>query len=277
MSNDAQSALWNGSRGAAWVASQDLVDRTLRPLQDLLVAPFRPADAPLRALDVGCGTGGTTVALARALGPAATVTGVDVSALMVEAARARAASDHLPITFTEGDAASHPFPPASFDLLVSRFGVMFFADPVAAFAHLRAAARPGAALRMLSWRGPEQNPFMTTVERAVAPLLPDLPVRAADEPGQFGLASEQHVGSVLTDAGWTDVALQPVDPTCALPAADLPRYATGMGPVGALLPTLDEPLRRRVAEVAVDALAAHVDGDELRFAAACWLIEAVAP
>ncbi|WP_320672040.1 class I SAM-dependent methyltransferase [Patulibacter defluvii] len=277
MSNDPQFAVWNGNTGAAWVASQDLVDRTLRPLQDLLVEPFQPTEAPLRVLDVGCGTGGTTVALARALGPTATITGVDVSSLMVEAARARAASDHLPISFTEGDAASHPFPPASFDLIVSRFGVMFFADPTAAFAHLRAAARPGAALRMLSWRGPEENPFMTTVERAAAPLLPDLPVRVADEPGQFGLAGEQRVRTILADAGWTDVTLQPVDPTCALPAAELPRYATGMGPVGALLPTLDEPLRRRVAEVAVDALATHVDGDELRFTAACWLIEAVAP
>ncbi|GAB7046849.1 class I SAM-dependent methyltransferase [Catenuloplanes indicus] len=256
---------WNGHSGDAWAQAQDLLDALFRPLENLLVAPLTGGDV----LDVGCGTGSTTHAAARALGHC---TGVDVSARMIDAARARGG----PATFLHADAQEHPFAPASYDVIMSRFGVMFFADPVRAFTNLHRAARPGAALRCVVWRSAADNPFMTTAERAAAPLLPDLPVRRPDGPGQFAFADPDVVTPILRTAGWSDVGLAPIDVECTMPASELTGYFTRLGPVGLTLagPGVDDAIRAAVIDAVRPAFAPFVHGDRVRFTAACWLLTA---
>jgi SAM-dependent methyltransferase len=261
-----QTKLWNGVGGQAWVDAQAVLDRMFEPFEALL----DPGQAR-RVLDVGCGTGATTLSIAR---HAEHCTGIDISAPMLALASARAEAEGLPATFIQADAQTHPFAPASFDLIVSRFGVMFFADPVAAFANLR---RAGRELRVIAWREPAENPFMTTAERAAAPLLPDLPKRDPDGPGQFAFADPDRVRRILSESGWAGIDIAPVDVGCALPAAELVPYLTRFGPLGLVLADQDEVVRERIAETVRAAFEPYVDGGEVRYTAACWLISAAAP
>jgi hypothetical protein len=153
---------------------------------------------------------------------------------------------------------------------------MFFADPVRAFANLRGAATAGAKLRAITWRAVEENPFMTTAERAAAPLLPALPPRRANGPGQFAFAEPAAVERILTAAGWNDVAHHRLDVVCALPAKSLDEYVTKLGPVAQYLPQLDEPSRTRIIDTVLAAFQPYVHGDEVRYTAACWLLSATA-
>lgn len=268
-----QARLWNGAAGEAWVAMQDVIDVLFAPI-DALLCDFVAAAAPRRILDVGCGTGGTTVAVAKRLDGAATCLGVDISEAMVAAARARAAREHVVATFVTADAETHAFDPSSVDAIVSRFGVMFFADPIAALTNLRRAAAPGAPLRSVVWRSAAENPFMTAAELAAAPLLPELPVRREDEPGQFGFADRDRVAALLERAGWRDVEILPFDAACSMPASALVPYVDHLGPVGRALAHADDALRARVMEVVLPAFEPHRRGDEIRFTAACWAIGA---
>src|SRR5262249_46590411 len=147
------------------------------------------------------------------------------------------------------DAQVHLFRPASLDAIVSRFGVMFFDDPVQAFKNLRRAARADARLRCIAWRSADENPFMTTAERTAAPLLPDLPPRRPDGPGQFAFGDSRKVHTILDESGWADIDIQPVDFDCALPKQELVRYMTQLGPVGLMLQEADDQARARVVEV----------------------------
>jgi SAM-dependent methyltransferase len=269
--NDEQSALWNGVSGRAWVEEQGLLDRLWQPMEELL------AEAALRGsrvLDVGCGTGATTLAAARRLGPGGQAVGVDLSQPMIDAALARARQEGAPATFVCADAQTHDFERAKFDLVISRFGVMFFDDPVRAFANLRRAACDTAGLRLIVWRGPEENPFMTTAERAAAPLLPGIPARRPDAPGQFALADAARVRRILEQSGWTAVDLQPLDIACTFPEAELVRYVTKLGPVGRALQGADDATRARVIEAVRPAFDRYVAGAEVRFTAACWSVGA---
>ncbi len=271
-----QAALWNGDAGHAWVDLQATLDALFAPIAEHLVDAA--VDARARdVLDVGCGTGATTLALARRLGSASRCVGVDVSAPMLELARSRAADAGLDAAFVLADAQTHAFEPATFDRIVSRFGVMFFEDPGAAFANLRRASRRGAALHAIAWRSADDNPFMTTAERAVASLLPPLPPRSTDGPGQFAFADPARVRGILADAGWRDIVLTPFDAPCVMPRDALEGYVTRLGPVGLALRQADDATRERVVHTLHGAFVPYVVGDEVRFIAACWSIEARAP
>ncbi|HEX2131350.1 MAG TPA: class I SAM-dependent methyltransferase [Actinophytocola sp.] len=268
---DTRTTPWNGGAGNAWVEARELLDQMFRPVEDLLVEAV--LTGPRGAvLDVGCGTGGVTRAIARALGAESRCVGVDVSEPMITAARAEAEREGVPVRFVRADAQRHAFEPAGFDMIVSRFGVMFFDDPVEAFTNLRHAARDGAGLRLVVWRSAEENPFMTTAERAAAPLLPDLPARKPDEPGQFAFADADRVRGVLERSGWSGIDLRPVDVACVLPERELVRYLTLLGPVGRALPGVDERTRARVVDTVRAAFEPFVHGSEVRFTAACWLV-----
>lgn len=270
---DEQKKLWNGSAGCAWVDSQALLDGILQPFEDVLVS-IVAARGARRVLDVGCGTGSTTRAVARLLGTRGNCVGVDISEQMIDAARQLAEREQVQTRFVCADAQTYAFEPASFDMIMSRFGVMFFADPAQAFANLRAAASEGARMCHIVWRGPAENPFMTTAERAAAPLLPKLPARQPDAPGQFGFADPRRVRSILTSSGWSDVDIQPIDVVCKLPESEMSRYATRFGPVGIALREADERTREQVVAVVRKAFDPYVHGDEVRFNAACWQVEA---
>ena len=271
-----QATLWNGRAGHAWVTAQDLLDPLLQPFGDRLVEAVASDRSITRVLDVGCGAGATTVAIARRLGAGGSCTGIDISRPMIAAARVHERAG-LPVTFLCGDAETFAFTPASFDAIVSRFGVMFFGDPVRAFENLRRAALPDARLHLLAWRSAAENPFMTTAERAAAPLLPELPPRRPDGPGQFAFADPGRVRAILEESGWAAIELRPVDVECSLAESELVRYFTVLGPVGLALQDVDEQTRDRVVETVRAAFDPYVQGAEVRFTAACWAITGCAP
>lgn len=268
-----QKTLWNGPAGKAWVDGQELLDGLLKPFEVLLLHEAITRE-PRHVLDIGCGTGATTLALARTLGSGATVTGVDVSEPMIAVARDRAAREQSTARFICADAQSHEFEPGSVDLFMSRFGVMFFEDPVRAFKNLRTAAADRASLSLIAWRSAGENPFMTTAERAAAPHLPELPPRKAEGPGQFAFADASHVRGILVGAGWNDVELEPIDMPCVLSGRDLDDYVTRLGPVGLALQQVDEATRAAVTAAVRAAFQPYVFGNEVRFTAACWMIRA---
>jgi SAM-dependent methyltransferase len=275
-SGNDQASLWNGAAGDAWVDAQDAIDHLFRPFEALLLEAVA-ASAPRQVLDVGCGTGATTVAIARVLDENGCCTGIDISEPMIAAARARAERARVPARFIRADAQQHPFDRGQFDMVVSRFGVMFFADSIEAFARLRHATAPDGELRFIAWRSPEENAFMTTAERAAAPLLPALPVRQPDAPGQFAFADAGRVRTILQESGWGGIAVDRIDVTCALPERELVPYLTRFGPVGRIVPDLDDTTRARVVETVRRAFEPFVDRDEVRFTAACWMVIARAP
>lgn len=274
--DDEQTTLWNSLAGRAWVEAQELLDQMFKPFEDLLVEAVS-AGSGGRVLDVGCGTGSTTLAVARLLGAKDRCIGIDISDPMIAAARARAERESTPASFIRANAQIHAFEPASFDMIISRFGVMFFDDSVRAFANLRRAARDDAEFRFVAWRSAAENPFMTTAERAAAPLLPNLPARRPDAPGQFAFADQRRVHRIQEESGWAEIDIRPIDVACTLPEKELVRYLTRLGPVGLILQGADDRTRTQVIETVRAAFDPYVHGAEVRFTAACWMISARAP
>lgn len=268
---------WGASAGNAWVAIQDLTDSIFEPVERLLTEEVASGEGN-RVLDVGCGTGATTVAIAHRLGPEAVVSGIDVSAPMIEASIERAASAGVEIDFTLADAETHDFGELRFDQVVSRCGVMFFSDPVAAFSNL-ARVGTGGRLRAITWRSYAENPFMTVAEEAAAPLLEGFePRRSNDAPGQFGLAEEEYVNEVLGGAGWQDINLRPVDIECSFPESELVRYFSGLGPLARHLDDLpDDQIPENLVETVSEAFSPCVRERTVSFTCAFWMIEANAP
>jgi ubiquinone/menaquinone biosynthesis C-methylase UbiE len=274
--DDEQTRLWNGLAGRAWVEEQELLDQMFKPFEGLLVEAVSVGFGS-QVLDVGCGTGSTTLAVARLLGAKGRCLGIDISDPMITAARARAEREGTPASFIRANAQDHAFEPASFDMIISRFGVMFFDDFVRAFANLRRAAKDNAGLRFIAWRGPSENPFMTTAERAAAPLLPNLPARRPDAPGQFAFADQRRVHRILEESGWAEIDIRPLDVACTLPEKELVRYLTRLGPLGLALYEADDRTRTQVIETVRAAFEPYVHGAEVRFTAACWMVGARAP
>jgi SAM-dependent methyltransferase len=270
---DEQRALWNGPAGCAWVEAQDSLDQMFKPFEDLLIEAVSTAPAAA-VLDIGCGTGSTTLAVAGLLGAQRRCVGIDISEPMLAAARARAEREGSAASFIRADAQRYTFEPASFDMFISRFGVMFFENCVQAFANLRRAATDDARLRFVAWRSAKENPFMTTAERAAAPLLPNIPARRQNAPGQFAFADRHRVYSILQASGWAEIDIRPVDVLCTLPEKALERYLTRLGPVGLILQEADERTRVQIVEKVRAAFDPYVCGGEVSFTAACWMVAA---
>lgn len=271
-----QTQLWNGSAGQAWLEMEAILDPLFQPFTDLLVDAVRWHD-PRTVLDIGCGTGATTLAIARALAPEGNATGADLSQMMIDRARQRAATEpeDVHLTFRSGD-ASHLDGAGPFGMATSRFGVMFFDDPAAAFTRIRTAMTPDAPLAAIAWRSPAENPFMTCAERTAAPLLPPLAPMRPNAPGQFGFADPEHVRAVLEVSGWRDIAISPIDIGCTMPEAALMPYLTNLGRIGVALQQADAATRDHVLGVVRTAFDPFVEGGTVRFTAACWMIEAKA-
>ncbi len=207
--NADQIAYWNGPGGQRWANRQQSQDVLLAPVADLLIDRARPA-AGERIVDVGCGSGAISIALAQKVGPSGHVMGIDISAPMLTRAR-QVAPAGLPVDFVLADATVYPFAPDSFDLLVSRFGVMFFAEPARSFANLRRGLKPSGRLAFACWREPRQNPFFMTPLQAVYKHVPKLPQQGPEDPGPFSFASEARVHRILGEAGFSRVAMEPCD------------------------------------------------------------------
>ena len=271
--NADQAEFWNGAAGRGWVEAQRVLDRMLLPFEELLVRKISRV-GPRSVLDIGCGTGSTTIAAARSLGEGGRCVGIDISAPMIALARERASAEGVSAEFVCADAQVHAFDSSGFDLLVSRFGIMFFDDPAAAFANLRRAARREASLYFLAWRSPEENDFMTAAEHAVKDYLPEMEPRLPGAPGQFAFADRDRVAALLTTGGWHQVSIEAIDVSCSTSREDLAEYVTWVGPVGRALQAVDESMRQSVLDRAIAAFKPWIHGDMLRFEAACWGIRA---
>jgi SAM-dependent methyltransferase len=266
-----QALMWNGPSGRAWIEQQEALDRMFAPIADLLAGEAAAAGAR-SVLDVGCGTGATTLAVAQR--PGTRALGVDISEPMIAVARTRAAREKSAARFIAADAGVFEFAAGEFDFVISRFGVMFFADPAHAFANLRHACAPGALLRCIVWRSAAENPFMTAAARAAAPLLPELPSPPPEGPGQFAFADEHKVRRILLDAGWSGIELRPMDIVCTFRATELDEYVTRLGPVSRVLPELDPARREQVVAAVRAGFAPFVHGSEGSYTAACWMMRA---
>jgi SAM-dependent methyltransferase len=271
--NDEQAMLWNGDAGRAWVEAQPVLDGMFARFEVMLADAVAESGAT-RVLDMGCGTGATTLAIARRIGADAECLGLDISEPMIELAITRAREEGSPARFLATDAQTHDFGSPGFEMIVSRFGVMFFDNPATAFANLRSAARDGGRLRLIVWRSRAENPFMTTGERAAAPLLPALPPPHPDAPGQFALADKDRVQRILEASGWGAIELQPIDVECTLPERAMVPYLTRLGPMGRVLGTVDEATQAGIVETVRAAFEPFVHGNEVRFTAACWMVSA---
>jgi SAM-dependent methyltransferase len=272
--NQEQVALWNNAAGSAWTQMQSLLDRVLEPFNKLLIEHSLQSEK-CRVLDIGCGAGSTTLSVARRLGEGGLCLGVDISAMLLEAAKKRAIEQRLDkAVFVQADAQTYAFEPNSFDVVLSRFGVMFFADPEAAFVNIRHAAREGATLNFVAWRSPSENPFMTQAARAAAPFLPSLSPPPPNTPGQFGFADADRVRRILQAAGWKHIDIRPVDVPIQMAEPDLLAYVTTMGPAGLAMREVDDPTRARIAEAVRAAFDPFVRDGVAHFNAACWLVSA---
>jgi ubiquinone/menaquinone biosynthesis C-methylase UbiE len=276
--NADQIAYWNGPGGQHWADRQQAQDTLLAPVTDILIDRAK-AKTGERLIDVGCGCGDTSIALAQRVGPTGHVTGIDISAPMLARARQRVAAG-APVDFLLADATVYPFASGDFDLLVSRFGVMFFAEPAISFANLRKALRPSGRLTFVCWREPRDNPFFMAPLQAVYKHAPRLPQLGPEDPGPFSFASEARVHRVLGEAGFSGIEMEP----CNL-ALDL---AVGRGLDGAVEGALEiGPAARALAEQPPDvraaaansireALAAFVSGQKVLLPASIWVVTASA-
>ena len=267
-----QQAHWDGAGGEGWVEAQAIMDAMFSNIEDRLAESARESRAN-NILDIGCGTGAVTLAAAKAA-PSARLTGIDISGPMLALARTRAASAEIKADFIKADAESHGFEPGRFGCMISRFGVMFFADPVRALTNLKSACAPGAALHVYAWRSPADNAFMTTGTRAAAPFLKEMPKREKNAPGQFGFEDEAYVRQVLESSGWTDIEITPEDIPCSFPARDLDLFLTKLGPLPRLLEMNPKADEKAVRSAVREAYQAYIVGDEVRYTAGCWSIRA---
>jgi SAM-dependent methyltransferase len=267
-----QAAHWNGPGGQGWLRAQARLDHSLVEIgrRVLALANAQPGE---KAIDVGCGPGTTTAALAASVGPEGHVLGVDISRVLIEAAATRRLSN---ATFVVADAGTHPFEAASVDLIFSRFGVMFFADPVAAFANLRRALKPAGRLTFVCWRPPQDNPWSLAPVKAAAPFLPPLPRPGPEEPGQFAFGDRARVERILTGAGFAGLAIEPLDVQIWMgkDVADVVANAGRFGPLARSFADADpEPVARAKAAIG-EALAPHATKDGVSLPGACWLVSA---
>jgi SAM-dependent methyltransferase len=276
--NADQIAYWNGPGGQRWSDRQAEQDILLAPVSDILLARIaaKPGD---RILDVGCGCGGLSIALAGQVAPDGSVLGIDISAPMLARAREVAPSD-IPVEFVLADATVHPFAPGRFDVLASRFGVMFFADPVASFTNLRRALRSSGRVVFACWREPRENPWMMAPLQAIYQHVPKLPPQDPDDPGPFGFTSEVRVTRILSEAGFSGIAMEPkalsLDIAIGKGLDAAVQSALEIGPASRALeghpPAVREAARQSVREM----LAPYQRGGHVALPGSIWLVTAQA-
>jgi SAM-dependent methyltransferase len=279
--NADQAEYWNSEAGQRWIPYQEALDQRLAPLTDLLMARagVRPGEC---VIDVGCGTGTTALQLAAAVGAHGSVLAIDISEPLLAAARRRClAGGHANVRLVRADAQTHRFERACHDAVVSRFGVMFFDGPIAAFANLLSALRPGGRLAFASWGPLEANPwFVLPLEvgmRRLGPAEPQ-PPRA---PGPLALSEPDYVREILTGAGFADVRIDQA--ATHLPGARDTREEAELmsrfGPLARLLRErgADEAMRRALVDDLAERLTPYARADRVRLPAAVHLVTAIAP
>lgn len=274
--NAEQIEYWNGRAGQSWTDMQDGMDRSFSEVTRLLLdaARARPGE---RVLDVGCGCGDTTLQVADAIGAGGAIVGVDVSAPMLELARHRTAG-RANVAWREADAANEDLG-GPYDLVLSRFGVMFFTDPVFAFRNIARAMRPGARLTFVCWQDLTKSDWFALPMQTVRPLLtatPPFPPPDPDAPGPNAFARRERVQSILEAAGFSQITIEPRETPMSLGESEEGALAQMLriGPVARAL--ADEPpeVRAQVKVAMQGALASLGQRGPLVLRASLWLVRA---
>ncbi len=291
VANAGQIAYWNDVAGAKWVANQDRLDRLLAPLTDALLAAAAPAPGE-RVLDIGTGCGDLALRVAERVGSRGHVTAIDISRPMLAHADARCqrlpAGDRAAIDWREADAMTHRFAPEA-DLLVSRFGVMFFEDTLRAFTNLRSAMRPGGRFAILTWRSRDEVEWLRAPLDWIAPVVP-VPEDVPGELGPFALADPDATHRMLTDAGFTHVTAVPVDGDLVIGTAapatvrstdarDADRVAiddalgvlADTGPAARQLREAEPAARAEMLDLLLTGVRRHVKDGRVLLGGACWI------
>ncbi|MFV0280527.1 MAG: class I SAM-dependent methyltransferase [Rhodoblastus sp.] len=274
--HEAQRVYWDGDGGDKWIKGSADVDANVAPAQTAAIdlAGIEPG---ARVLDIGCGCGASTIALAASVGPEGRVLGIDISQAMI--AQARKQTRDLPQAECRvADAAREKFEDEKFDNLFSRFGVMFFGDPTAAFAHLRATLAPGGRLTFVCWRPIVENPWMRTPFNAVCKHAPRPPRPGPEDPGPFSFADPQRVTRILTQAGFGAPKFTPFDFDMDLALGRGLEAAVGMaatvGAAGAALTGQPPEIRAAAIEELRRELAPYEKDGRVPLAAAVWIVSA---
>ena len=262
-------------RVSAWAEVREPLERQLAPLGRHVLAALAAGPGE-SVLDIGCGGGETALDLARAVAPDGTVVGIDLSPAVLAFAR-RVAIGCERVRFLQADAQVFPFEPASFDAAFSRFGVMFFTDPVAAFINIRCSLKRNGRLAFLCWRALEDNPLDILPLRAASAHLPPQPTHDPDAPGPFAFADPDRVRGILERAGFGEIEITARDELVG--SGDLDTMLAVCSRVGTLGKILRENPELRVATLPAvrSALAAHDGPDGVRLNAATWVVTARAP
>ena len=269
---------WNGNSGRRWVEHQEWLDQRLAAFGATALAAAALSGGE-SVLDIGCGAGATTLDLVRAVAPSGRVTGVDISEPLLGRARERAEAAGLAVDFIAADASRHDFPPGRFDLLFSRFGVMFFDDPVGAFRHLHGALKPSGRLAFVAWRAVAENDWFRLPLKAAFSVLPPQPRPDPFAPGPFAFADRARVDAILAEAGFREIGFKPFDAPMLAGAGDdavdaVMGQVLRVGPVARLLAGEPDATARRAEDAIRTALAAQREGDRVVLSGAAWIVTA---
>lgn len=270
--NAAQLEYWNGPAGQRWAARQKITDRSLQSVSAALMS-FAAPRTGMRVLDIGCGAGTTTFQLAQMVAPGR-VTGVDISAPMLAVARGRGEAS---ADFIEADASTHNFEP-EFDLVFSRFGVMFFADPIAAFTHIKSALRRGGKLAFACWRAFDENEWAFAPYSAARDLLPPQEPPVPHAPGPFAFADGERLKSILEQSGFLRVRLERLDTVMHMgpTAEEAGEEALNLGPLARAATDLDDETRDKIRARATKVFEKFKTSAGITPPASCWLVGATA-
>lgn len=281
--NADMAASWNGQSGERWVANQARLDAVVAAFGQAAIEAAAPAKGE-RVVDVGCGAGASSLALAARVGPGGQVLGVDISEPLIGLARALAPQDTSAL-FQVADASSAELPEGAFDILFSRFGVKFFDDPTEAFAHMRRALRPGGRVIFVCWRGAAENDWVHLPMGAIKGILPPIAPPDPEAPGPFSFGDRGRVSRILTAAGFTDVAIAPFDASVPFGEGetrnaaidDAVRMALEVGPLSRVLADQPDNIRAR-ASAATRAIFAGLPGERsVMINGAAWIVMARNP
>jgi SAM-dependent methyltransferase len=277
IANQEQREFWSDIKGDLWVTLQPRIDTMLATFGDKALDTLNPQSGE-RILEIGCGTGTTTLALGGRVGTSGEILAADLSRPMLNKAieRANVSAEH-PITFVEADAQVHSFPTATFDAVYSRFGVMFFDDPIAAFRNIRKAVRPGGRMAYVCWADRKANPWIRIPAGAAKTCL-DLPAPPPDDaPGQFSMENEGRVQQILHDAGWSDIGLErfTVDGSIGSDAADAARFITKMGPMSEPFALADSDTQNKTLQVIEEALTPYSNDSGVTLGFSTWIVSAM--
>lgn len=288
--NGDQISYWNEVAGEKWVANQILIDRLMEPLTERLVTVAAPRLGE-KAVDVGCGCGDLALRLADRLGPGGRILAIDVSRPMLAHAEARFAVSEkrgCAIDWLVADAMTHPFE-RNTDLLMSRFGVMFFDDTPRAFANLRSSLRPGGRFALMTWRRRSDVEWMQAPLDWIAPVLPT-PAETTGEIGPFALADADSTCRTLSNAGFCDVAADRVDCSLVVGMAgagngdrdgqaveDAIVVLAGTGPAAALMRDAEPSLREQAMRLLRAGASRYVSEGRVMLNGACWIYRGINP